>query len=83
MVVLVPAELLWLAWAALVALAAALCVLGSEWTAIVTDDFVLMDSVATLAAETTFAICTTSARSSIGNTSTSTIVLGSGGAMVE
>ena len=56
MVVLVPAELLWLAWAALVALAAALCVLGSEWTAIVTDDFVLMDSVATLAAETTFAI---------------------------
>ena len=56
MVVLVPAELLWLAWAALVALAAALCVLGSEWTAIVTDDFVLMDSMATLAAETTFAI---------------------------
>ena len=56
MVVLVPAELLWLAWAALVALAAALCVLGSKWTAIVTDDFVLMDSVATLAAETTFAI---------------------------
>ena len=51
-----PAELLWLAWAALVALAAALCVLGSEWTAIVTDDFVLMDSVATLAAETTLAI---------------------------
>ena len=51
-----PAELLWLAWAALVALAAALCVLGSEWTAIVTEDFVLMDSVATLAAETTFAI---------------------------
>ena len=51
-----PAELLWLAWAALVALAAALCVLGSKWTAIVTDDFVLMDSVATLAAETTFAI---------------------------
>ena len=53
MVVLVPAELLWLAWAALVALAAALCVLGSEWTAIVTKDFVSMDSVAT---ETTFAI---------------------------
>ena len=56
MVVLVPAELLWLAWAALVALAAALCVLGSEWTAIVTKDFVSMDSVATLAAETTFVI---------------------------
>ena len=51
-----PAELLWLAWAALVALAAALCVLGSEWTAIVTKDFVSMDSVATLATETTFAI---------------------------
>ena len=42
--------------ACLAALAAALCVLGSEWTAIVTKDFVSMDSVATLAAETTFAI---------------------------